>query len=288
MSDKIEPKKSCCENSSTDICNWRPDYDLSTESARKWQQQSEKNRVQPFKENQDGTYTVEYGDSLWTVAERTLKAQGDGKPTTKEIKDEIQAYVDLNDDVYKSLACNPDYIRTGWKLKVPGAHQPPPEEVQPKPEPEVITPRPEDIYPPEPEHHRRHEPRERCHQPDNNYNYNYNYNDNRGGDIYIQNQGTITINNGVSGGYDNYPRCYDRCQPYYSQPQYYEEPRYYEQPRYYYQPQPQPRYDIEPPPVTWARPPEPGYRPRLYQDLPPNLPYSVQPNSYYRNYNRDW
>lgn len=58
------------------------------------------------------TYTVQAGESLWSIAEKLL---GDG--------DRYMELVDLNSDRYPSLKKNPSMIYKGWQLTLPGNAQ---------------------------------------------------------------------------------------------------------------------------------------------------------------------
>ena len=61
----------------------------------------------------NGTYTVAKGDSLSGVAERILKQKNE-HPSHKSIQNEIKELMKLNPE----LACNPDLLQLGQKLKV--------------------------------------------------------------------------------------------------------------------------------------------------------------------------
>ncbi|MBC8000037.1 MAG: hypothetical protein IAF58_18925 [Leptolyngbya sp.] len=138
------------ENSA--ICNFKPDYDLSTPQAQQWHAESQKQRLNPVELDQDGRYTVKWGDSLSTIAERTLKTAG--LPVDKDSLKSLQnAIVDANRDEYKTLDCNRDFIKEKWSLKIPVPGQrveaQPPVVEAPPPEPEPI-PEPERLPEPVP------------------------------------------------------------------------------------------------------------------------------------------
>lgn len=148
-----EKNANCAENSA--ICNFKPDYDLSTPQAQQWHAESQKQRLNPVELDQDGRYTVKWGDSLSTIAERTLKTAG--LPVDKESLKSLQdAIVEANREEYKTLDCNRDFIKEKWSLKipVPGKQEvpppvvenPPPVVEQPPPVVEAI-PEPEPIQP---------------------------------------------------------------------------------------------------------------------------------------------
>lgn len=116
-------------------CNFKPDYELSTPRARAWYEAMQQSRTQPLDFNQDGTYTVKFGDCLETIAERSIRMVG-GPVNRDAINAQVNAIVEANHDRYKTLDCNRDYIRDGWKLKVPrpqGRPEPPPVRVEPPP-----------------------------------------------------------------------------------------------------------------------------------------------------------
>ncbi|HEY9715609.1 MAG TPA: hypothetical protein V6C72_19200 [Chroococcales cyanobacterium] len=110
------------------VCNWHPDYSLSSPQAREWEQENEKTRNQPLNIDADGTYAVQHGDCLSTIAARALSNSGE-KADQKSIDDEVQAIITLNDHQYPTLDCNRDYVQDGWKLRIPDTadmndHQP--------------------------------------------------------------------------------------------------------------------------------------------------------------------
>ncbi|MBK9141160.1 MAG: hypothetical protein IPM23_01590 [Candidatus Melainabacteria bacterium] len=68
--------------------------------------------------DQQGSYTVEFGDSLSGIARRSLKTQGVDSPSTRDIKAEQARIIDLNSDRYPHLAKNPGYIWENMNLRV--------------------------------------------------------------------------------------------------------------------------------------------------------------------------
>jgi len=90
---------------------WHPDPNLS--SAVPWEKQAANLSSKPII---GGTYTVQFGDSMYGIAERTLQGQGNPTPTAPEITQEESYLVKLNDKNYQTLDSNPDLIHGGWKL----------------------------------------------------------------------------------------------------------------------------------------------------------------------------
>lgn len=268
-------------------CDFKPDYALSTPRARAWQAESEKRRQLPMELNKDCTYDVKWGDSLWTISERELRREGIANPTNTQIRKEINLIAKANDDRYKSLDCNTDFIREGWKLRIPGTpceekppvappperHCPPPVQEQPRPCPPVEQPPPpQEVIPPP--WMNRPEPCEPCERPPMRpqpcepqvicYPYN---------------MPIIRVPQPVCYPVEVPYNCCCRCrpaEPMWGPPQYQENYYYQQSPRVFY-PTPDPGY-YEPswPDATYQRPPEPGYRPRPYANYPqqPLLPYN--------------
>ena len=277
-------EQSKCSSSSTDICSWRPDPSLSSESARNWKHASDQQQQKPLSLDCDGTYTVAYGDCLSTIAARALKAQHDTSITGHQIQDEVQAIVKANDGRYKTLDCNNDYVQVGWKLKIPGApqdtncQQQPPAET---PAPPAQPPCPEQAPPPAPDCN--------CQQPAPPQDL-YPPEMCRPGQMQppaFMPQAPLTINVNVydvGGGCGHGGGCCCCCGGYNTAPPYYAPqppvPPYMQQPacppQWYppvpppvsYMPPPGYQIPIQPPGYVWERPPEPGYAPRPYQQLP--------------------
>ncbi|MBS2003214.1 MAG: LysM peptidoglycan-binding domain-containing protein, partial [Cyanobacteria bacterium SZAS LIN-5] len=166
--DAYQPKeKDTCSTSTPkaffDMCSWRPDYSLSSQSARDWQRQSDINRTKPIELTKCDIYTVKYGDCLWTIAERDLKKNGE-KTDAHSIKNEIDKIVKLNEKEHPSLKCNPDLILPGWKLKMPDHCKDNDNDIDCKP-PEKPHCRPHEHKPPEHKPPKCHpeEPKPPCH-----------------------------------------------------------------------------------------------------------------------------
>ncbi|HEY9712634.1 MAG TPA: LysM peptidoglycan-binding domain-containing protein, partial [Chroococcales cyanobacterium] len=131
------------------IANWHPDYSYSSPNAQAWLAANKQTRDQALDVNPDGTYTVKFGDCLSTIAQRALQDSGDAKPTWTEIKSEMNTIIKANDQTYSSLDYNKDYLKTGWKLTIPGEHQRPTQDPsqQDVPPHERCLPRPESNRP---------------------------------------------------------------------------------------------------------------------------------------------
>lgn len=96
--------------------NWRVDTERRTPGAREWDKQAESQRQKPLDRNADGSYTVKPGDSLSDIARRMLKGDGSGNPTHKDVADAGKKIYEANPEI----GCNPDLIRPGMKLRLPG------------------------------------------------------------------------------------------------------------------------------------------------------------------------
>jgi len=135
----------CKDSASSSDCNWRPDPEARTPLAQAWMRESDKQRAIPMQLDQNGDYTVQFGDCLSTIAERELKREGTAV-NRDSIRGEMQKLIDANVNEHPSLGCNPDLVKTGWKLHIPGATQdaPPPEQPrQPEKPPEQQRPQPD-------------------------------------------------------------------------------------------------------------------------------------------------
>lgn len=136
------------------ILDWRPDTELATEQGRQWQRDSQRQRYNPLEMNKDGTYTVRYPDCLYTIAEKQLGHARGEKPPREVVEVQIGRIIEANRDRYPTLEANPDFIKPGWRLKLPPVEQPrrepePEPPVRRRPEPERPVREPERL-PPEP------------------------------------------------------------------------------------------------------------------------------------------
>jgi hypothetical protein len=88
-------------------------------------QDAQSQLFQPLQLNQDGSYTARPLDSLDTIAARELHMAG--QPATRSaIAGEVQNIIQMNQDRYPTLACNPQMLGNGWTLRLghPEAMQP--------------------------------------------------------------------------------------------------------------------------------------------------------------------
>lgn len=123
-----------------DACKWRPDPELRTDQTKQWASASDARKQLPVELDSNCMYEVQFGDSLDVIAQRYLRQNG-MESSGRAIKDEVARIVDLNKDRYKSLDCNDEFIRTGWKLKMPEHRPVPPREPEPPRQPEPQPPR---------------------------------------------------------------------------------------------------------------------------------------------------
>ncbi len=100
-------------------CNFKPDYSFGTSGAREWGREAHEQNKKPLDVDDDGKHNVRRGDTMWGIAERSLR-RDDHQATDKEIQKRIEEIVQLNKKNYPALECNPDMIRPGYKLQIPG------------------------------------------------------------------------------------------------------------------------------------------------------------------------
>lgn len=100
-------------------CDWRPD--ANARGADKWFEASRQQRGKAL-DHKDGEYTVQRGDSMWTIAERSLKEHGGEKPGAAAIQQRMKEIVDANKDRFPGLDCNNHLLRPDMKLRIPDAH----------------------------------------------------------------------------------------------------------------------------------------------------------------------
>jgi hypothetical protein len=100
-------------------CDWRPD--AKAKGADEWFEASRQQRDKAL-EHKDGEYTVQRGDSMWTIAERSLKEHGGEKPGAAAIQQRMKEIVDANKDRFPGLDCNNHLLRPDMKLRIPDAH----------------------------------------------------------------------------------------------------------------------------------------------------------------------
>jgi hypothetical protein len=104
-----------------DYDNWNADSDRSHakpgSTAEKWWQANDQLTKDLKADN--CVYTVKFGDSLSSIAQRELVTEG--KEVNKQsLKDEMAKIVSLNDCHYQSLDNKQDRIQAGWKLVLRG------------------------------------------------------------------------------------------------------------------------------------------------------------------------
>lgn len=116
------------------ICNWNPNPNSTSQLTKDWfaAHGTQANA------SVDSIYKVKFGDDLESIARRELKAEG---KQGASVKDEVAKIISLNHDHYKSLDCKPDFIRTGWTLKLNDNSAAPPQQADatPPPAPAPIT-----------------------------------------------------------------------------------------------------------------------------------------------------
>lgn len=97
--------------------DWKPDTELKTKEAQEWNKRAQELRDKPLKTDANGKYEVKAGDSLWGIAERSLKERTGQRPSPKATFEEMQRIVGMNADTLGSQS-NWQMIKPGMKLRV--------------------------------------------------------------------------------------------------------------------------------------------------------------------------
>ena len=127
-----------CDKS--DACSFTPTTDRE-KSKEWWDARAQRVGVAPEKDP-NCFYTVKFGDDLSTIAQRQLQSEGKAVNSTS-LKAEQDKIIKLNDTQYKTLDCNPHFLKAGWRLNLDDCCTKP--EVAPQPAP---APAPEHVAPP--------------------------------------------------------------------------------------------------------------------------------------------
>ena len=97
---------------------------------------------QPLTLDSSGVHTVQFGETLRTIAERLIHMRGE-RATRTHIDQECDRLIQLNKQDYPSLESNPDYLSSGleygreaaWQLRTVGTPEPVREEQPVAPQP---------------------------------------------------------------------------------------------------------------------------------------------------------
>ncbi len=100
--------------------SFHPDYAYRSQTAKLWHKDEIESLDKNIQLNKHCDYTVQYGDCLESIALRALKTQnGDKQVNAAQIDNEVRKIVELNHKSYPSLKCNDSLILPGWQLKIP-------------------------------------------------------------------------------------------------------------------------------------------------------------------------
>lgn len=100
--------------------DFKPDTSYSTRGSREWLQKHNEQSQKPMELNESGKYAVKPGDSLGSIAERSLKLEGKNC-SPADVQKRIKELEDINKDQFG----NRDLIKPGMVLKI----KPEPEDV---------------------------------------------------------------------------------------------------------------------------------------------------------------
>lgn len=75
-------------------------------------------KMVPLGLDEEGQYKVLSGNSLSSIAMRSLAMRGKSPNDWSAVENEMDRIVDLNSDKYPSLKTNRAFIREGWNLKI--------------------------------------------------------------------------------------------------------------------------------------------------------------------------
>lgn len=85
-----------------------------------WQKQATARSNESLDKDCHGQTTAQKGDSLWGIAERSMKEQG-GNFSKKDVLNEMNRIIQANKDQYPWLETNPQFLKEGMKLTVPAS-----------------------------------------------------------------------------------------------------------------------------------------------------------------------
>lgn len=85
-----------------------------------WDQLNQSQREKNLTPDDQGFYTVERGDTMFTIAERSLKMQGVDKPGFKATQEEMNRIIEFNHET--GIHCNPNRLSVGTRLALPLYH----------------------------------------------------------------------------------------------------------------------------------------------------------------------
>lgn len=99
--------------------NWKPDTELKTKQGQEWNKHAQEQRDKPLKTDANGNYDVKYGDSLWGIAERSVKERTGKQPSPSATFEEMRRIVGMNADKLGSQS-NWQMIKPGMQLRIKG------------------------------------------------------------------------------------------------------------------------------------------------------------------------
>ena len=101
--------------------NWHPNAKDHSAQAEDWRQRNSELSQKPLDVDKDGKYHVQKGDGMDEIVDRALKDQGVDHPTDKQRAQMKKDILHSSEEDNPTLKCNPELLKPGMKLTVPGS-----------------------------------------------------------------------------------------------------------------------------------------------------------------------
>lgn len=105
--------------------NYKP-AEKGSKAFADWEAKAQERSNAALDPNCKNETTVQKGDSLWGVAERSMKEKG-GDFSKKDVLAEMNKIIAANKDHYPWIEKNPNFLKEGMQLKLPEGHKTAPE-----------------------------------------------------------------------------------------------------------------------------------------------------------------